>query len=109
MSEPETTFSLEYILSVCVGLGAAYMINANQPTFSPVLSFFVVPLLCCYIALRIFNYIFPKMNTVGSNTSSYVSHSLYSGLANMGYMEIFPPLFAVLILVVILLYNRNLG
>jgi hypothetical protein len=109
MSESETTFNLEYILSVCMGLGAAFVINANQPTFSPVLSFFVVPLLVCFISLKIFNYIFPKMNTAGSNTSSYLQYGVTSSLANMGYMEIFPPLFAVLILVVILLYNRNLG
>lgn len=109
MSEPQTTFSLEYVVSVIGALGAAYMINANQPTFSPVITFFIVPILTAYVLLKIISFIAPKMNTTGANTGAYVTHSLYSGLNGMGYMEIFPPLFAVLILVVILLYNRNLG
>ena len=109
MSSAETTFSLEYILSVAVALGSAYMINANQPNFSPVLTYFVVPLLMSFISLKIFNYLFPKMNTAGNNTSNYLQYGAMDTLSNMGYMQVFPPLFAVLILVVIMLYNRNLG
>lgn len=109
MSQSETTFSLEYILSVTVALGASYMINANSPNFSPVISFFIVPLLTAFVSLKIFSYLFPKMNTVGSNTANYLEYNSLDVLSNMGYMQVFPPLFAVLILVVIMLYNRNLG
>lgn len=109
MSQPETTFSLEYIVSVCAALGSALLINANQPGFSPILTYFVVPLLVAFVSLKILNYIFPKMNTVGNNTSNYLQYGAMDTLSNMGYMQVFPPLFAVLILVVIMLYNRNLG
>ena len=105
----ETTFSLEYIISVAAALGAAMLINHNQPGFSPVLTFFVVPLLVAFVTLKILNYVAPKMNTAGHNTSTYLQYGAMNSLSNMGYMEIFPPLFAVLIIVVILLYNRNLG
>lgn len=109
MSSQQTTFSLEYILSVSCALGAALMINMNQPTFSPVITYFIVPLLVAYVSLKIFSYIFPTMNRTGSNTSSYIMSGVYGNIDGMGYMEIFPPLFAVLLIVIILLYNSNLG
>ena len=105
----ETSFSLEYIISVAVALGSAFVINANRPAFSPVLTFFVVPLLVAFVTLKILNFVFPKMNSAGHNTASYLQHSVLNSLSNMGYMEVFPPLFAVLVIVIVLLYNRNLG
>ena len=105
----ETSFSLEYIVSVGVALGAAYAINANKPTYSPVITFFIVPLLVAFVTLKILNYVFPTMNQGGSNASSYLQYGMMNTLSNMGYMEIFPPLFAILIVIIILLYNRNLG
>lgn len=108
-TESGTSFSLEYIVSVIVALGAAYTINANRPTFSPALTFFVVPLLVAYVSLKILNFVFPHMNSAGNNTSNYLQYGAMNTISNMGFMEVFPPLFAVLILVIILLYNRNLG
>lgn len=105
----QTHFSFEYIVSVIVALGAAYVINANRPAFSPTLTFFVVPLLVAFVTLKILNFVFPRMNTIGSNTSSYLQYGAMNSISNMGFMEIFPPLFAVMVLIIILLYNRNLG
>lgn len=104
-----TSFNLEYIVSVIAALGSAYAINASQPAFSPVLTYFVVPMLTAFVTLKIITFIFPKMNSVGSNTTSYLQYGAMDSLSNMGYMEVFPPLFAILIIFIILLYNRTLG
>ncbi len=105
----ETSFSLEYIISVGVALGAAFMINRNSPSFSPVITFFVVPLLVAYVTLQILNFVFPSINTMGNNASSYIQYGTMDTLSNMGYMQVFPPLFAVLVVTIILLYSRRLG
>ena len=108
-STSETSFSLEYIISVGVALGATYAINANVPAFSPIITFFVIPLLVAFVTLKILNFVFPKINTLGYNTSSYLQYGVMNSLSNMGYMKVFPPLFVMFIIIIILLYNRNLG
>ena len=49
------------------------------------------------------------MNKLGSDINEYVITKTYRGIDYMNYIYIFPPLFAILIIFLVLLYNGNLG
>jgi hypothetical protein len=51
----------------------------------------------------------PKVNKTASNVKQYYGYVLTSNFNNMGYLNIWPPILAVLIIFIILLYNKNLG
>ena len=103
-----TVFSLEYFLSVVFAMGSAYSIVSAAPQTNKVIAFFVVPLLVAYITLLFFNKLFPKLNEWGDKAGAYVENETLGEINSLGYMQIFPPIFAVFLVFIILIYNRNL-
>ena len=106
MSE-NTTFSGEYAFSVICGLVSVYLVERTAPSTHPIIKFFLIPLLITYLILLIINTIAPNFNESTKKFSNYIKTRTDNNISNMGYIEIFPPLFAILIIFVILLYNRN--
>ena len=104
----QTKFSAEYILSLLIALLAYYWSNSLAPN-SPVWIKILVGLFGGYISLLILNNVVPNLNRQGQRVSNYVVGKAYGGLDNMSYIYIFPPLFAVLIIFLILLYTGQLG
>ena len=102
-----TSFSLEYFVSVFSGLMAGYLIHKANPNTNSVIKFFVVHLIIAYFMLVLLNSLVPWMNNFGTDVKNYVEDKTLNQINNMGYMEIFPPLFAVLIIFLVLLYNGN--
>lgn len=104
----QTTFSLEYILSLLIALLAYYWANSLAQN-SMLWVKLLVGLFAGYISLLVFNNIIPNMNKLGSDINEYVITKTYRGIDYMNYIYIFPPLFAILIIFLVLLYNGNLG
>ena len=76
----------------------------SLPSLHPVLVI-VVGLVIAYLFIILINYIMPSFTTTTSNVSQYMEYSLYSNLNDLGYLNIWPPIFVVLLLFIILLYN----
>ena len=87
--------TLSYILAIILGLLAAYFLNNAAPTLNPFVKFFIVPFLV----------IFPGINRFGKQVSNYVAENTAQDIHAMSYVEIFPPIFAVFIIIVVLLYS----
>ncbi len=104
----ETTFSLEYILSLLIALLATYGVSKASPDMSPIVSYVIVPLAVAYISLQILNSLLPGLNTAGARMSAYVENKTLGEINNMGYVQIFPPLLAVTVLVFVLLFTKHL-
>ena len=104
-----TSFSLEYFFSFSLALLAAFLVNRSAPNISPAISYFVVPLLVAYIVITVVNSVFPFLNTWGNNLSNYLENKTLSTVNTMGYFQIFPPILAIFIIFLVLLYNKNLG
>ncbi len=104
----QTTFSLEYVLSLVVAIGSYYLVSKTSNNI-PLWIALLVGLFAGYISLLLFNTLIPSLNTFGSNGGTYVVNKTYSGVDNMNYFMLFPPLLAILIVFVILLYNGALG
>ena len=104
----KTTFTLEYTISLLVALIVAGAINTSAPntnTFIKILA----GLKFAYLLLKIINITFPKVNKYGHEVGMYLQNTAMSNVTTMGYTQIFPPLLAVLVIFMILLYNRNLN
>jgi hypothetical protein len=104
----ETQFTSEYIISLLVALLATYGIAKASPTLNPIVTFVVVPLAVSYIMLQILNAVVPGLNRTGSRVSAYIENKTLGEINNMGYVQVFPPLLAVTILVFVLLFTNNL-
>ncbi len=109
MSAPVTQFSLEYLVSVLAGLTAGYLVNRAQPRTNSAIKFFIVPLSVSYGVLMVVNALFPFLNQWGVIMRRYFEDKTLGEINDTGYMQIFPPLFAIFIVFIVLLYNRNLG
>jgi hypothetical protein len=108
MARP-TPFSLEYILSVLLALLATYGVSTGSPGLNPILTYVIIPLAVAYISLQFMNAAFPKMNDTGQRVSAYIENKTLGELNNMGYIQVFPPLLAVTLLVFVLLFTKNLA
>ena len=101
------TFSGEYVFSVFCGLASAYLIEINAPKTNAIIKFFIIPIFITYLILLVINTIAPSFNESSRKFNAYVKDRSLTNINSLGYIQIFPPLFAVLIIFVILLYNRS--
>ena len=104
----QTTFSLEYILSLIVALLGYFMVNKSAPQSALWLKL-LVGLFAGYLSLLIFNSVIPGINSFGTAAKNYVVKKTTGGINGMDYIYIFPPLFIVLVIFLALLYNGSLG
>ena len=110
MSTPgnNINFSLEYALSIIVVLVVCNMLVKSSPQMNTIIVI-ITGLLAGYISLYLMNTFFPAINRTGQNIYQYYTYQIMSNFNSMGYMHVWPPILAVLIVFVILLYNRQLG
>ena len=101
-------FSSQYILSIIIILlVSTYLMRA-----APQLNIFVIlitGIVIGYISIFIVNYLFPSFNKTSTGIYDYFMYYNMNNYNNTGYIHIWPPLLAVLVIFIILLYNRQLG
>jgi len=97
--------TLSYILAIIFGLLSAYSLNNFAPNLNPFVKFFIVPFLIIYLSLLLFRLIFPGLNKIGKFINNYVSENTANDIHAMSYVEIFPPIFVVFIIIIVLLYT----
>ncbi len=103
-----TNFTFEYAVSVVVVLVSCNYLLKNIPQMNSALVV-IIGLLVGFASLMIMNTLFPKINTFGSNVYQYYSYQYLNNFNSMGYVHVWPPILAVLIIFIVLLYNRQLG
>lgn len=108
MARP-TYFTTEYVVSLLVALLATYGIASANPSMSPIVSYAIVPLAMAYVTLQVLNAVMPGLNSKGSRVSAYIDNMTLGEINDMGYVQVFPPLLAVTVLVFVLLFTKNLG
>ena len=103
----QTSFSLEYIISIVVVMIVVGMIQKSAPNTSISIKL-IVGLLVAYLTLFVLNFALPQLNNVGKNISNYSRNSMYGTINNTGFIQMYPPLFAVLIIFLVMLYSGNI-
>ncbi len=101
-------FSLEYAISVVIILITCNLLITSNPNMNSMI-IIIVALLVGYLSLMIMNNLFPKINELSNNIYQYAYVSSIGNFNNMGYMNIWPPILAILLIFIVLLYNRQLG
>lgn len=66
----------------------------------------IVGVIVGYVFLIITNTVLPKLNEVYNNWREFVMYNYSAKVDNMGYIHIYPPLFFVFVLFLVLLYYR---
>jgi xanthine/uracil permease len=101
-------FSFEYAISIIVILLVCNFLIKSNPQMNSMIVI-IAGLLTGYLTLLVMNTLFPALNSFGSNIYQYYSLQVMTNFDNMGYMNVWPPILAVLIIFIVLLYNRQLG
>ena len=104
----DINFSFEYAISVITVLVACNYILKTTPQMNSALVI-IVGLFVGFISLFIMNNVFPSINSVGNNIYQYYYYQYLNNFNSMGYVHVWPPILAVLIIFIVLLYNRQLG
>jgi len=102
-----TEFNIEYILSIVIALLATYGLSKTGK-LPPIVTYGILPLSVAYATLQILNAFMPVLNRAGDKVSAYVENKTLGKINNMGYVQVFPPLLAVIILIFVLLFTNNL-
>jgi hypothetical protein len=102
-------FNLEFIITLIIALYVAYLVNHGSPNLNPYITFLLLPLAIAYLVVVIINNVLPGLNRWGRNVYRYGEDVALSEINDTGYIQLFPPLFIVLVIFVVLLYNRMLG
>tara|TARA_Y200000002_G_scaffold256427_1_gene212750 strand:- start:231 stop:557 length:327 start_codon:yes stop_codon:yes gene_type:complete len=108
MSDSNIDFSFEFAVTTIITLIVVTMMIRSNPDMSSIV-IVVSGLVVAYISLMVVNFLFPQINKVASNVYQYIVYTIMTNFNNLGYLHVWPPIFAVLIIFVVLLYNRNLG
>jgi len=109
MSSP---FTLPLSLSILGGLTASFLVTRVNQAAPPVLVYFIIPLLVIYVLFSILSAMLPGLQNTGKRMGDYVKSQTLGGIDDTMYIQIFPTLFGVFILFVVLLAagsfkNRN--
>lgn len=108
MSDNNIDFSFEFAVAMIITLVVTSGMIKKNPDMSTIVVV-ISGLVISYISLVVVNFLFPQVNKVASNVWQYIIYTLMTNFNNLGYLHVWPPIFAVLIIMVVLLYNRNLG
>ena len=101
-------FSFEYAVSIIIILVVCNILVKTNPQMNTIVVI-ILGLLVGYISLWVMNKVFPAVNKTASNVGQYYNYQFMNNFSNMGYIHVWPPILAVLVIFIILLYNKNLG
>jgi len=94
-----------YIIAITIGLLTGFFMDRLVPNLNPFIKFFIIPFLVIYVLLLLFRLLFPGLNKLGRRFNNYMDSNASNEIYAMSCVEIFPPIFAVFIIIVVLLYS----
>jgi hypothetical protein len=101
-------FSFEYAVSIVVVLLVCNSLVKSNPAMNTMVVI-IAGLVAGGCSLYVMNNFFPHINSLASSLYQYFAYQTMDNYNSMEYTQIWPPILAVLLIFVILLYNKNLG
>lgn len=108
MSNSNINFSFEYVVSIIIIIVVCNLLTQSNPKMNTIVVI-ITGLVVGYIALFIMNNLFPYINQTAYNIYQYYAYEIMNNFTSTGYIHVWPPVLAVLVIFVVLLYNRQLG
>jgi hypothetical protein len=107
-SSTNINFSFEYAVSIIIVIVVCNLLVKTNPQMNTAIVV-IAGLVTGGIALFVMNNFFPYINQVANNIYQYYSYQILNNFNSTGYMHVFPPILAVLVIFIVLLYNKQLG
>ena len=101
-------YGFEYFISLIIVIVVCNSLVKSSPqmnTFIVVL----VGLVIGFISMKLLQFLLPNISSTLTNIYLYYTYQIMNNFNSTGYVHVWPPILAVLVLFVILLYNRQLG
>ena len=99
---------LGYTLSLIIVIIVSSLLIRGNPKMNTIIVV-IIGLAVGYIAAKIFGVFLPFLNNIGTNLYLYFTFEVMNNFNSTGYYHVWPPILAVLIIFIILLYNGQLG
>ena len=107
-SNTNISFSFEYIVSIIIIIVVCNLLVKSNPEMNTIV-IVIAGVVTGGIALFVMNNFFPYINQTANNIYQYYSYQVMNNFSSMGYIHVWPPILAILIIFVVLLYNKQLG
>ena len=101
-------YGFEYFISLIIVIVVCNSLVKSSPqmnTFIVVL----VGLVIGFISMKLLQFLLPNISSTLTNIYLYYTYQIMNNFNSTGYVHVWPTILAVLVLFVILLYNRQLG
>jgi hypothetical protein len=108
MNSNDLQFTLNYAISLIIVLVVCTYLMKTVPTLH-VGVVVIVGLLVAYLTIVFINYFLPSFALTTENVTQYMEYSIYSNFNDVAYFNVWPPILAVLIVFVILMYNGKIS
>lgn len=108
VSSSSTTYALDYFLTLIIVIIVCNLLLKKSPQMNTIVVL-LIGLVIGYISLTIFHHLLPKLADIGTSIYLYYTYQIMNNFNSTGYYHVWPPILAILIVFVILLYNRQLG
>lgn len=96
-------FTLPLFIAILTALTTIFLITRVQPNAPPIFVYFIIPLLIIYVVFQILASVVPKAEDTGNRVGDFAFAALAKTVNETGYFQIFPTLFAVFFLFLVLL------
>jgi hypothetical protein len=98
-----------FFLSFFIALIITYQVSRMYPDGNKMIIIIAVPVFLTYIIYSLFSVFFPRFIDMYEKVSEYGTSNASRSMDSTGFYHVYPPLLFVLILFIILLYQRRLG
>lgn len=107
-SQTSAGYGIEYFISLIIVIVVCSMLVKGSPQMNTVIVV-IVGLFVGYISVLLINLLTPNLSSIATNLYLYYTYQIMNNFNSTGYVHVWPPILAVLVIFVILLYNRQLG
>lgn len=101
-------YAMEYFISLIIVLIIITILIKSSPTMN-IFVVILIGLVIGFISLTFLNNFLPAITNASTNIFLYTTSQTMNDLNSTGYYHVWPPILAILIIFIILLYNRQLG
>lgn len=107
MNSSDLEFTLNYAITLIIVLVVCiYLMKAVPNLHAGIVV--IVGLLTAYLAISFIHYFMPSLHSTTENVTQYMEYSIYSNFNDLAYFNVWPPILAVLIIFIILMYNGRI-
>lgn len=103
-----TGYGTEYFLSLIIVIVVCSFLFKGARQMNTVVVV-IIGLFVGYISILLLKFLTPNITSIGTNLYLYYTYQIMNNFNSTGYVHVWPPILAVLIVFIILLYNRQLG